>query len=89
MTHFVVGKPLPPQLRAQLIKHWSCWFWRKTGGWQGPLGAELAHLFASMSFDAPLLLPLTSPIVRLLREHNVARSATIWRFIRVQPTDEN
>ena len=89
MIHFVAGNPLPPRGRALLIKKWSCWFWRKTGGWQGPLGSELAHLFASMSFDAPLLLPRRSQIVTLLREHKVPRSDMIWRFIRVQPSDEN
>ena len=86
---FVHGRPMPPSTRARLIWRWSLWFADHTEHWHGPIGTQLAHLYAVMAADLWVWLPATSAVVTLLRTHGVSRDESIWRFIRVPSEDAN
>ena len=55
-----------------------------TASWQGPIGMQLAYLFAAMARGSHVALKRHSALVRLLRQEAVPASDLIWKYIRIE-----
>lgn len=71
--------------RLRLITKWAGQLYAKTETWKGPLGTELAYLFAAIARGRHVALTPRSTIVRLLRREGVSASDPIWRHIVIEP----
>ena len=65
--------------RARLIAQWARRLYDMTASWQGPIGMQLAYLFAAMARGSHVALNRQSALVRLLRQEAVPASDPIWR----------
>jgi len=70
--------------RLRLITKWADRLYAKTETWKGPLGTELAYLFAAIARGRHVALPRRSALVRLLRRKDVSAKDRIWRHIVVE-----
>lgn len=70
--------------RLRLITKWADRLYAKTETWKGPLGTELAYLFAAIARGRHVALPRRSALVRLLRREDVSAKDRIWRHIVVE-----
>jgi hypothetical protein len=70
--------------RARLIAQWSKRLYAITASWKGPIGMQLAYLFAAMAGGSHIALNRHSALVRLLRQQAVPTSDPIWRFIKIE-----
>jgi hypothetical protein len=83
--------------RFKLIQKWYEWFVDCTatfeGGWGDadskarnvPIGAEIAYLLGSIAMNRQVdFVEGASPVLNILRDHQVAESDPIWQFIRIQ-----
>ncbi len=71
--------------RLRLITKWADRLYAKTETWKGPLGTELAYLFAAVARGRHVALPQRSALVRLLRRERVPTGDRIWDYIVVEP----
>jgi len=70
--------------RARLIAQWARRLYDMTASWQGPIGMQLAYLFAAMARGSHVALKRHSALVRLLRQEGVPTSDPIWKYIRIE-----
>jgi hypothetical protein len=70
--------------RARLIAQWAKRLYAITASWKGPIGMQLAYLFAAMAGGSHVALNRHSALVRLLRQQAVPTSDPIWRFIKIE-----
>ena len=70
--------------RARLIAQWAGRLYDITASWQGPIGMQLAYLFAAMARGSHVALKRHSALVRLLRQEAVPASDPIWKYIRIE-----
>ena len=70
--------------RARLIAQWARRLYDITASWQGPIGMQLAYLFAAMARGSHVALKRQSALVRLLRQEAVPASDPIWKYIRIE-----
>jgi len=70
--------------RARLIAQWAGRLYDMTASWQGPIGMQLAYLFAAMARGSHVALKRHSALVRLLRQEGVPTSDPIWKYIRIE-----
>ncbi len=70
--------------RARLIAKWASRFYDMTESWNGPLGMQLAYLFAAIARSSHVALTRNSARVRLLRQETVPANNPIWRFIQIE-----
>ena len=70
--------------RARLIAQWAGRLYDMTASWQGPIGMQLAYLFAAMARGSHVALKRHSTLVRLLRQEGVPTSDPIWKYIRIE-----
>ena len=70
--------------RARLIARWAKRLYAITASWKGPIGMQLAYLFAAMAGGSHIALNRHSALVRLLRQQAVPTSDPIWRFIKIE-----
>jgi hypothetical protein len=70
--------------RARLIAQWARRLYDITASWRGPIGMQLAYLFAAMARGSHVALNRQSSLVRLLRQEAVPASDPIWRYIRIE-----
>jgi hypothetical protein len=71
--------------RLHLLTKWADRLYTKTETWKGPLGTELAYLFAAMARGRHVALTRRSALVRLLRREGIPAKDPIWKFIVVEP----
>jgi len=70
--------------RARLIAQWAGRLYDMTASWQGPIGMQLAYLFAAMARGSHVALKRHSALVRLLRQEAVPASDPIWKYIQIE-----
>ena len=70
--------------RARLIARWARRLYDITASWKGPIGMQLAYLFAAMAGGNHVALNRHSALVRLLRQQAIPISDPIWRFIKIE-----
>ena len=70
--------------RARLISQWATRFYDMTESWNGPLGMQLAYLFAAIARDSYVALAPNSALVRLLRQAAVPSNDPVWKFLRIE-----
>jgi hypothetical protein len=70
--------------RARLIAQWARRLYDITASWQGPIGMQLAYLFAAMARGSHVALKRHSALVRLLRQEAVPASDPIWKYIQIE-----
>lgn len=70
--------------RARLIAQWATRFYDLTESWNGPLGMQLAYLFAAIARGSHVALAPNSALVRLLRQAAVPSNDPVWQFLRVE-----
>lgn len=86
-----IGKPSSGKERAsssqrlRLITKWADRLYAKTETWKGPLGTELAYLFAAIARGGHIALTRRSALVRLLRREGVPATDQIWKHIVIEP----
>ncbi len=71
--------------RLRLITKWADRLYAKTETWKGPLGTELAYLFAAIARGRHVALTRRSALVRLLRREGVSAKDGIWKHIVLEP----
>lgn len=70
--------------RLRLITKWADRLYAKTETWKGPLGTELAYLFAAIARGRHVALTRRSALVRLLRREDVSTKDRIWKHIVIE-----
>ena len=70
--------------RLRLITKWADRLYAKTESWKGPLGTELAYLFAAIARGSHVALTRRSALVRLLRREHVPVADQIWNYIVIE-----
>ncbi|ODU24178.1 MAG: hypothetical protein ABS95_02170 [Verrucomicrobia bacterium SCN 57-15] len=70
--------------RSRLITKWADRLYAKTETWKGPLGTELAYLFAAIARGHHVALTRRSVLVRLLRREGVSAKDGIWKHIVIE-----
>lgn len=70
--------------RARLIAQWATRFYDLTESWNGPLGMQLAYLFAAIARGSYVALAPNSALVRLLRQAVVPSNDPVWQFLRIE-----
>lgn len=70
--------------RLRLITKWADRLYAKTETWKGPLGTELAYLFAAIARGRHVALTQRSALVRLLRREGVSTKDGIWKHIAIE-----
>jgi len=70
--------------RARLIAQWAGRLYDMTASWQGPIGMQLAYLFAAIARGSHVALKRHSALVRLLRQEAVPASDPIWKYIQIE-----
>ena len=70
--------------RVRLIAQWAGRLYDITASWQGPIGMQLAYLFAAMARGSHVALKRHSALVRLLRQEAVSASDPIWKYVRIE-----
>lgn len=70
--------------RLRLITKWADRLYAKTETWKGPLGTELAYLFAAIARGRHVGLSRRSALVRLLRREGASANDEIWKHIAIE-----
>ncbi len=86
-----IGKPISSKKggasnsqRLRLITKWADRLYAKTETWKGPLGTELAYLFAAIARGRHVALSRRSALVRILRREGVSAKDGIWKHIVIE-----
>jgi hypothetical protein len=84
MTKSCPKRGMSGEQRSRLIAKWANRLYDITASWRGPIGMQLAYLFAAMASGNHVALNRKSALVRLLQDADVSSSDPIWRFIRIE-----
>ncbi len=65
----------------EFMTHWYGWFYEKSINWSAGLGEEIAYLFGAVINDNTIEVDKESQLFKLLIEHKIPKSNSIWKFI--------
>ena len=84
MTKSCPKRGMSGEQRSRLIAKWAKRLYDITASWRGPIGMQVAYLFAAMASGNHVALNRKSALVRLLHQADVPRRDPVWRFIRIE-----